>query len=100
MTIDDIRRANAHAGKFFFSPGALRFFASRIGRTVYEGSGGVYFLTSEQFIASSGWRDARRYTVRQFHPATGDVDTTGQFNVHTQAQAARLARQLAAKAAS
>jgi hypothetical protein len=100
MTIDDIRRANAHAGKFFFSPGALRFFASRIGRAVHEGPGGIYFITSEQFETSNGWRDARRYTVRQFCPVTGEVDTVGPFNVQTRAQAARLARQLALKAAS
>lgn len=29
--MDDIQRANAQAGKFFFSEGAKRFFRSRIG---------------------------------------------------------------------
>ena len=57
LTIAAVRRANKLAGQFFFSPDTMRFFSSRIGRTVY---GGRYFVTSEQ-----GPSEVRRYTVRE-----------------------------------
>lgn len=59
--IDEIKRANASRGHFFFSPDTMRFFRSRILSGVY---GGRYFVTSERFIASDGSRPGRRYTVR------------------------------------
>jgi hypothetical protein len=96
MTIDDIKRMNRSAGRYFFGPATMRFFRSRIGSTVYEGPGGVYFVTSEQFVPNSGRPHPRLYTVRQFDPATGDVDSLGEFNQLTKGRAHRIARKLAA----
>ncbi len=49
-TISDIKNINAAFGLHFFEPATLRFFRSQIERGVYQGPGGVYFITSEQFI--------------------------------------------------
>lgn len=86
--IDDIRMTNKSAGKHFFEAGALRFFASRILPTVYQGPGGIYFVTSEQFRPSSGPPHPRKYTVRRFNPETGDVGTVGEFQGFTRSRAA------------
>lgn len=89
--IDDIRRANNIRGLHFFERGTMRFFSSRIGQTVYQGVGGIYFVTSERGPNA----DCKRlYTVRQFNPATADVKTVGPFNELTRARAIALATKL------
>ena len=97
--IDDIKMTNHSAGLHFFEPAAMRFFDSRCGRTVYQGPGGVYFVTSEQFHGSNGYSDGRKYTVRQFDPKTGKVETAKsancKFNEMTHAVAVGVAKDLA-----
>ena len=93
MTIKDIKNRNKAAGLHFFSPATTRFFRSRYGRTVYEGPGGIYFLTSEQF--EWGWgriKGARLYTVRRFNPETGAVGTAGAFNKLGKVKAVQVAK--------
>ena len=58
-TDDLIRAANA-AGSNWFSPGAMRWFSSRIAQGVY---GGRYFISSERNVYGD---NVRRYTVREF----------------------------------
>ncbi len=96
-TVSEIKAANAAAGYFFFSPDTLRFFRSRIGDSVYQGVGGAFFVTSEQFVSSDGQRKPRRYTVRAFNPATGDCSTADgcEFNKLTRGAAIRLAQKMA-----
>jgi len=94
-TIGNIKYANKQAGFYWFEPATLRFFASRIGRNVYQGAGGIYFVSSEQFTESSGYTLGRKYTVRQFNPETGDVDTVGEFNKLSRSTAVREAQRLA-----
>src|SRR4051794_21862147 len=60
-TIEAMKRANEDSGRFFFTPGTMRFFRSRIAPGVIAGR---MFITSEQFEDSSGERAERRYTVR------------------------------------
>ena len=91
--IDDIKRANADAGGCWFSRGALRFFNSRIGRTVYQGPGGIYFTSSETPDLD---RVQRKYCVRKFDPATGRISTVGEFREYETAAAARAAAKRAA----
>ena len=86
--IGQIRHANAAAGQHFFEPGTMRFFASRVLPAVYDGPGGVYFVTSEK-----GPDGVRRFTVREFQRDTGDVRTAGEF----QAFGSRAAAQKEAK---
>lgn len=76
-TIDAIKRANADRGLHYFERGTMRFFRSRVGQTVYQGPGGIYFVTSEQFVPSSGRPEPRRYSVRKFNPETADISTAG-----------------------
>lgn len=97
-TINDIKNANKQAGYHFFSPGAMRSFGSRIGKRVYQGPGGVFFLTSEATFDRKG----RRFNVRQFFPSRCDVSTvdldggSSSFNELTSAATAkRIAQRLA-----
>ena len=78
-TITEIKAANkARAERedraYWFEAGAMRFFNSRIESRVFEGKGGVFFITSEFCHAT----DPVRYTVRQALP-TGEIKTVGSF---------------------
>lgn len=95
--MDDVRRANADAGLYFFSPGALRFFSSRVSaRCIVAADGRAYFVTSEQFRSTRG-NGPRLYTVRVADPETGRIDDVGGFQWH---ETARSAWAAAAKAAA
>jgi hypothetical protein len=72
-TMAAIRETNKRAGGSWFSRGNMRAFGTRLPRRVFEGPGGVFFVTSE--LPPHG---PRMYTVRQFHPDGGSVDTPGQ----------------------
>lgn len=97
-TIEDIKAANERAGFFFFEPATLRFFRSRVHSDVYQGPGGVYFVTSEQFRASNGYTAPRLFTVRRFDPETGSADTEGEFQAYgTRGKAHRAAQGCAAR---
>lgn len=101
-TIEQIRQANHDAGFHFFDAGAMRFFRSRILPTVYAGEGGIYFVTSEQFECHypENRRDPRRYTVRQFLPKMGNVETVGAFQQYAAAEEARKEAMRMARGAS
>ena len=90
-TIRDIKRINKEKGFYFFSPESMGFFNSQVDDKVFHGSGGIFFTTSEQFDTDS----ERKYTVRQFHPKTGNVNTNGEFNKLSYKQARTLARKRA-----
>jgi hypothetical protein len=97
-TISDIKAANRDASQFFFSRSTMRFFDSRIERGVYCGPGGVFFVTSEQFHGSAG-SESRKFTVRQFDPATAHIRTFGAFNDLLDLADARQVARDAARAA-
>lgn len=84
-TIDEIKRANSNLGHHFFDKTSVRFFASRVLGGVY---GGRYFVTSERFRGSDGYRATRLYTIREAQD-NGEVDTVGEFQAYTSARAAR-----------
>lgn len=96
-TIDEIKAANKAAGHNWFSPDTMRYWHTRVGKTVY---GGRYFVTSD----GPGGRDKdeRRYTVREASPSgevsTADGCTYGEFATH--AEAAKRARELASVVAA
>ena len=89
LTISKIKAANKAAGHHFFDRATMRFFQSRIERGLYQGKGGVFFITSEQIH-----EDGRTYSVRQFDPATGHV-TTLQGGVAEYSDAHTLGRKAA-----
>jgi hypothetical protein len=109
-TMYDIKRANADAGQHWFEPGALRFFRSRIGDTVYPAPAQrvTYFVSSEQFVGSRGDAAPRKYSIRKvywggWYPdgrehVRGDVDTAGEFQAYDSGSTAR--RHAAAMAAN
>ena len=89
-SIDDIRRHNENKGKNFFTPGAMRFFSSRVADRIHPG--GV-FVTSEK-----GPNGVRRYTVRQIEVATGSIATVGEFQQYASGRAAHAAAEAYTKA--
>lgn len=95
-TMADIRSANKAAGHHWFDPSSMRFFNTIVSRSVYQGPGGVFFVSSEQFVGSQG-ADPRKYTVRTFDPANGHVGTLGEFNVIRTIDEARSIAKAAAR---
>jgi hypothetical protein len=97
ITIEQIKQANAEAGFCFFGPNHLRFFNTRVLPKVYEGPGGVYFITSEEFVSPDGWAPERKYTVRQFDPETGDIRIASTYARMSRSEALAAARRLAGR---
>jgi hypothetical protein len=96
MTLDDIKSQNAAAGLHFFEPATMRFFNSRTLSRVFDGPGGIYFVTSEKRTGFNCPDGKRLYTVRCFNPKTGDVKTRGEFQAYkTSKQALQRARECA-----
>lgn len=93
MTITDIKTANKQAGYHFFERSTMRFFDSKVERMVYEGPGGVYFITSEQFHGSDGYSAPRKWTIRKFEE-NGDINTVNGFNEFSREGAMFAARKL------
>lgn len=90
--IQYIKMANANRGFHFFSDSAMQWFKSRISQTVYQGNGGVYFVTSEK-LGLQG----RKFTVRQFEPETGGIKTISEYWQVSFGRAHRAAKRLAGK---
>jgi len=96
-SINDIKSAMRVKGSHWFDASALRFFRSRIGNDVFQGSGGVYFVSSEQF----GDGSPRLYTVRQFDPDAIAIRDGSSFQEFATLRAAKAAaRSLAGPDAS
>lgn len=96
-------------GSHWFSPDTMRFFRSRVAQYGYStvdpyenpSEARVFFVSSEQFQASNGYRKPRAYTVRAMNWATGDVNTVGEFQAYgSRGSADRAARKLASGAAT
>jgi hypothetical protein len=91
-SIEELKRANADAGYYFFSPDTMRFFDSRVGENVYRGADGWYFVTSEKF----DYKTPRYYTVRKMLPG-GDVVSASEFQQYRSAPGAKAAAERWAK---
>lgn len=98
-TIQDIRRAHEAIGQHFFDPAAMRFFASRIHRTVHEGPGGTFFVTSERFIPVYGAGGyPRLFTVRRAN-ADGTLNEYSEFQAFRDRHTAHMHAAAAARGA-
>jgi len=96
VTVNDIQREMRAAGSHWWDPDALRFFKSRVESPVYQGPGGVYFVSSEE-----GPDEVRRYTVRRYNPAERDLhseDAAGGFQAFGSSEDAMAAAQKLAAA--
>lgn len=92
-SIDEIKRRNAKAGKFWFSPDTMRFFSSIVYDETFDlVDGGALFVTSERFSLEQ----KRQFTVRRFLPLTAGIDTVGDMMAFaTKQEANRMAKALA-----
>lgn len=94
-TMADIKKANKKSGRHFFDEAAKSFFDSEIYEEVYQGEGGIYFVTSEQY--KNGPKVApRKFTVREFNPKTCGIESVTDFNsIETLKEARAIARKYA-----
>lgn len=74
--INEICTANRAAGYHWFDSDTMRSFGCKVFGRVYQGSGGVYFVTQDSYAFDD---DRKVYIVRVFNPATGNVDTVGEI---------------------
>lgn len=86
-SIHDIEIASRNVGSHWFDKSTKRFFRSRILSYVFQGQGGIYFVSSEQ-----GPSGVRAFTVRKFKPEDADISTFGPFNEMSRERAVRIAR--------
>lgn len=73
-TIGAIRAKNKEVDHHYFDKATMAYFNSRIEPRVYEGVGGVFFVTSEKPDFES-IPSPRRWTVRHFDPESGHCRT-------------------------
>lgn len=84
-TIQMIRQEMNERGSHWWSRGAFRFFRCRVLPTVYQGEGGIYFVSSEQMSDES----PREYSIRKYDSAERDIETIGKFGGYKRSQDAR-----------
>lgn len=82
-TMADVIRANRKAGKYFFSPGTMRFFNSRIKSKLIRDK---YFITSEYMDITC----PVKYTIREAL-ADGRIKTVSKFQEYDDLEDAILA---------
>jgi hypothetical protein len=93
-TINTIQQEMNDSGSHWWDRDTMRSFRCRVGDQVYQGPGGIYFVTSEKGPYDGA---KRRYTVRQYMPGRKSVETVGEFCAMTRDQAHRMAGKLAGK---
>lgn len=87
MTLDAIKEQNLAAGGDLFDVAEKRRLRLRVSPRIHTGPGGIFLVTSEQRRRDT----ERRYTVRRFDPATGQLHVVlGEegFRVHPTGAAA------------
>jgi hypothetical protein len=87
-SIHEVRRANLRARHHFFDADTMRFFRSRILPGLIAGR---FFITSEQFVGSSGVADPRRFTIREALSSGEIVTANDTFQKYASAREARIA---------
>lgn len=90
-TIEKIKAAMEENGSHWWNEETIRFFNTRIASKVFQGSGGVYFVTSEKAPGDS----TRRYSVRLFNLEKLSIFTVGSFYSMDKVDAIRRAKELA-----
>lgn len=90
-TINQIQDEMTRDGSHWWDRDSMRFFQCRVGDQVYQGPGGIYFVTSEK--PSDG---KRAFSVRQYFPASKSIDTVGEFCSMSRSVAHRVASDMAA----
>lgn len=92
-----IRAANKKSGQRFFDASVMRSFNSRIEPDVFEGPGGVFFVSSERFTSRKGLFEPRVWTVREFNPSDGHCWTAFDHSYQRHSYLSKLRAQKVAK---
>ncbi len=98
-TINQIQDEMTAAGSHWWDPSSMRFFQTRVSEKVYQGTGEVFFVTSEKPPGGNRAYSVRQYSVRQHSPVHKTLDTVGEFCAMSRNQAHREAAKLAGPAA-
>lgn len=83
LTMDDVKRNNKEAGRYFFSPDTMKFFKSKIESKLLKGR---FFITSEQ----AGDEHSREFTIRVYDTNTHKISTMGGFQAYKTKEEAEL----------
>jgi hypothetical protein len=87
-TVEEVKKYADNHGMHFFTPGAMRFFGSRVAEGVTVANGRAYFITSER---DNYTNQPRLYTVRYMVPGGHILEEAGGFQAHSSLRAARRA---------
>jgi len=95
-TIEEIIKKNNAIGHHFFDKETIDFFKSKTHYKAFYGKGGVFFITSEQFVGSTH-TGKRLYSVREAKEdgKVGTADGTEFQQFTNEADAKVAATQLA-----
>lgn len=77
-------------GSYWWDRDTMKFFATRLESEAFQGTGGIFFVTSEQPP-----RGGRHCNVRKFNPESLRISTIGEFCKMHRDDAIDLARKLA-----
>ena len=89
-TILSIRKEMMENGSHWWDDDTLAFFLSKVGSYVYQGAGGIYFLSSEQPPGGE-----RNWTVRKYDPVMFRISNASAFCELSESRAKELAKELA-----
>lgn len=89
-TVNTIKDAVRATGSHWFDPDTMRFFGTRVLPTVWQGPGGVFFVTSDKRFDGK-----RGHTVRQFKPEDSSVHSSTEIGMMSEKNARTRASQLA-----
>lgn len=92
-TVNAIKDAMRAAGSHWFDPDTMRCFGTKVLPTVYQGPGGIYFVTQDDQYRREL---PKRFTVRRYNPVDNDIDTVGEMNEFANQSAAKKAARAAA----
>ena len=91
LTVADLETTADRLGNFFFTPGAMKFFNSRIGYRLYnvDDSHG-YFVTSEKMDGGRRYWTVRQYKVIRESDWRDilDIDQASEFQAYASAKGA------------
>ena len=95
LKISDIKKASRATTFDFFNNDSRKYFDTIVLPEIYQGHGGIFFITSEQVYLLDGTPSSRGFTVRQFNETDSSIQSIGLFNELTESQAIARAKQLA-----
>src|SRR5262249_60930498 len=84
-TVASVLHANGSGGWHGFDPAIMQAFGTKVLPCVSQGRGGIYFIARDGRLGQ-----AKKYTVRRFHPEDASIEAVGQVRRHRSAYRASL----------